>query len=160
MLCKIDNSLVVDARRILTLLCFALRPLKVPELIEGVAIDISSTRLNLKRRLLTFDEIHNICLGLVDNGVDTSNMAGQNKPTQTVRIAHFSVQEYLESQRIRSQKAVIYSLNAVAAHAEIAQICLIYLLGPGLAIKDTDAYPLSPFCRGLLILQLQEREST
>ena len=65
--------------------------------------------------------------------------------TQTVRIAHFSVQEYLESQRTQGQKAAIFSLTAVAAHAEIAQISLIYLLEPGLAIKDPGGYPLAHF---------------
>lgn len=90
------------------MLCFAARPLTVPELIEGVVIDISSTRLNLKRRLQNADDIHDICLGLVDITLNTDDRAGLDVPMQTVRIAHFSVQEYLESQRIQSQKAAIY----------------------------------------------------
>ncbi|KAL8991075.1 MAG: hypothetical protein Q9169_007954, partial [Polycauliona sp. 2 TL-2023] len=40
MLCNIDGYLAEDARRILTLLCFASRPLKVEELIDGVAVEI------------------------------------------------------------------------------------------------------------------------
>ena len=51
----------------------------------------------------------------------------------TVRIAHFSVQEYLESKRISDQKAVRFGLSSMTAHAKIAEVCLIYLLEPGLS---------------------------
>ncbi|MCJ1466371.1 hypothetical protein MMC07_004990 [Pseudocyphellaria aurata] len=68
----------------------------------------------------------------------------------TVRIAHFSVQEYLESERIRHQKAAIFSLSSQTAHAEIAQICIVYLLEPGLSRsildrKFLEEYPLAYF---------------
>lgn len=47
----------------------------------------------------------------------------------TVRIAHFSVQEYLESKRICEQSASKFSVKLPDAHAEIASVCLTYLLG-------------------------------
>ena len=126
MLCNIDNGLIEDAQRILTLLCFTPRPLAVEELIDGLAIEISPPRLNLKRRLRNFDDIQDICLGLVDvgRGADYTTMDFQNRDQtrQFVRIAHFSVQEYLESRRIQEQKAAIFSLPSVTAHMEIAQI--------------------------------------
>jgi hypothetical protein len=50
----------------------------------------------------------------------------------TVQIAHFSVQEYLESGRITDAKAARYALSSALAHAEIARICCLYLLDPGL----------------------------
>lgn len=43
MLCNIDDHLIEDARRILTLLCFAARPLTVPELIDGIAVEIEGS---------------------------------------------------------------------------------------------------------------------
>ncbi len=144
MLCKIDGSLIEDARRILTLLCFAPRPLELPELVDGVAVETHCAKLNPQRRLQNADDIQQICLGLVDislSGDDT---------TKIFRIAHFSVQEYLESERIQAQKAGTFSLTAVTANAEIAQICLIYLLEPGLSVKTLDIclaekYPLALF---------------
>ncbi len=147
MLCNIDKSLVEDCRRILTLLCFSARPLTVPELIDAIAVDISSARLNPKRRLRNADGIHDICVGLVDiiRADDPITSGGKEEQMQTFRIAHFSVQEYLESERIRSQKAATFSLTAVTAHAEIAQICLIYILEPGLAVTNLDEYPLARF---------------
>ncbi len=148
MLCNIDQTCIEDCRRILTLLCFSARPLSVPELIDAIAVDIHSAQLNPKRRLQNADDILDICIGLVDIDLkaDDTNMSyGQEKDTSTVRIAHFSVQEYLESELIRNQKAAIFSLIAVEAHDEIAQICLIYMLEPGLTVTDLDEYPLSKF---------------
>ena len=63
----------------------------------------------------------------------------------TLRIAHFSVQEYLESYRIRQQKAAIYALERVSVHAEIAQLCLIYLQEPELSKGDLDLTKLAKF---------------
>ena len=148
LLCKIDKSLVEDCRRILTLLCFSARPLTVSELIGAIAVDINSARLDPKRRLRNADGIHDICVGLVDIGLTpddkiTSNGKKENK--QIVRIAHFSVQEYLESERIQNQKAAMFSLTAVIAHAQITQICLIYILEPGLDVTKLDEYPLAHF---------------
>ena len=143
MLCKIDPAFIKDARRILTLLCFASRPLTLPELVDGIAVEITEpTGLNKDRRLDNYIDIHDICPGFV-----SLNVAGE---TFIVQIAHFSVQEYLESDRIRQQKAMIFGLNSVRAHAEIAQICLIYLLDSELSSSVLNRnvlkeYPLAKF---------------
>ena len=142
-----DDRLIEDARRILTLLCFAARPLTVSELIDGVAVEINSARLNTKRRLQNADDVHEICAGLVDFDISS-------RLYTTVRIAHFSVQEYLESERIQRQKAAIFSMSGATAHEEIAQICLVYWLEPGLAVTSLDEnvrekYPLAVFAAEL-----------
>ena len=149
-LCSIDDSLTEDARRILTLLCFAARPLTVLELIDGVAVEINPPRLNAKRRLQGVDDVLEICPGLVDFDISTTGIYSGKEATQTVRIAHFSVQEYLESERIQRQSAAKFCLSGTTAHAEIAQICLIYWLEPGLAVTMLDRvllekYPLAYF---------------
>ena len=154
MLCNINYYLIEDARRILTLLCFAQRPLTVPELIEGVAVEIhNSVGLNPKRRLQDSNGIRDICGSFISIGLDTDHTTKnrhEKESIPTVRIAHFSVQEYLESERIRHQKAAMFSLTSATAHAEIAQICLIYLLEPGLSRSKLQAsileeYPLALF---------------
>ncbi len=92
------------------MLCFAARPLTVLELIDGVAVEINSARLDSKRRLRDADDLLEICPGLIDIDLsaNNNNMTGIygrfERPTQIVRIAHFSVQEYLESERIQRQK--------------------------------------------------------
>lgn len=154
MLCNINGYLIEDARRILTLLCFASRPLKVQELIDGVAVEINESRgLNRKRRLQDADDIREICQGLIDIGLDagqTNEIDHEEYLVPTVRIAHFSVQEYLESERIRDQKAAVFSLSSATVHAEIAQICLVYLLEDGLSSSSLDQslveeFPLAQF---------------
>jgi len=154
MLCNIDHGLIEDARRILALLCFAPRPLTVRELIDGIAVEIyHSPGLNRKRRLQDSNDIREICLGFIDIGLGadpTDETYYEKKLTSTVRIAHFSVQEYLESDRIRHQKAMKFSLTSVIEHAEIAQICLIYLLDPALSSSELNEtvlkeYPLAQF---------------
>ena len=154
MLCNIDHGLIEDARRILALLCFAPRPLTVRELIDGIAVEIyHSPGLNRKRRLQDSNDVREICLGFIDIGLGadpTDETYYEKELTSTVRIAHFSVQEYLESDRIRHQKAMKFSLTSVIEHAEIAQICLIYLLDPALSSSEFNEtvlkeYPLARF---------------
>lgn len=154
MLCNIDDHLIEDARRILTLLCFAARPLTVPELIDGIAVEIEgSIGLNPKNRLQDSNDIREICVGFVDIGLD-ANQTGETYHEEdlipTVRIAHFSIQEYLVSERIRFQRATNFRLNSVTAHVEIAQICLVYLLEDGLSSSTVDqtlveTFPLAHF---------------
>ncbi|MCJ1429570.1 hypothetical protein MMC29_007485 [Sticta canariensis] len=155
MLCNINHLLVEDARRILTLLCFAARPLTVKELIEGVAVKIEDPPgLNCKLRLHGFDDLSKICPGFIeiDSGTahPTETYYGEKALTSTVQIAHFSIQEYLESERIRHKNAKIFSLDSFTAHAEIAQICLVYLLEHVFSNSELDRnvlqeYPLARF---------------
>src|SRR5947207_1953621 len=99
MLCNIDESCVEDARRILTLLCFSTRPLTVAELIHGYAVDLNElARLDCEGRLLDTDSLSEICPGLIDIGLKDDNKDNsEEQMIPTVCIAHFSVQEYLES---------------------------------------------------------------
>ena len=162
MLCNISDDLIEDARRVLTLLCFASRPLTVRELIDAVAIEITiCPGLNRKRRLHDADDFRTICSGLIDIGTnaidfidsihgDSVEISDDEASTQTVRIAHFSIQEYLESRRIQNSKAAIFALNKTIAHSEIARICLVYLLEPGLPLSMLESdvlrdYPLAHY---------------
>ena len=153
MLYNINYHLVEDTRRILTLLCFAQRQSTVEELIDGVAVEIhNSTDLNRKRRLQSPNGIRDICGGFISINSDVDYTAwwaevGHEGMTATVRIAHFSAQEYLESERIRHQKAAIFSLVSVRGHADIAQICLTYLLERGLSEQKSmfKDYPLARY---------------
>ena len=151
MLCNIDQALIKDARRILTLLCFASRPLTPRELIDGIAVEIDEPiRLNKDCRLEDYNDIHNICPGFIDINPGLMDTYNEMNLFSTVQIAHFSVQEYLESDRIRHQKAAIFGLTSITAHAEIAQICLVYLLEHDFARSELDEsmleeYPLAHF---------------
>ena len=136
------------------LLCFARRPLTVHELIDGLAVEIDNepTGLNPKRRLQGSNGIRDICEAFIDInlGLRSSNAREHETLTETVRIAHFSVQEYLESERIQQSKAAKFSLYKARGHAEITQICLAYLLEPGLSQPEHNLsifkdYPLAHY---------------
>lgn len=58
--------------------------------------------------------MHSICPGLINVNHDPKKSGGidnESGSSVIVVIAHFSVQEYLESDRIRHQKAANYSLT-------------------------------------------------
>lgn len=151
MLCSIDEDCVEDARRILTLLCFSTRPLKVEELIHAYAVNLDEqSGLDREGRLLDLDSIHEICLGLIEV-VETEfeeyrdNKENQKQVVSVIRIAHFSVQEYLESDRIKQQEAAVFALQSAPAHSQIAHICLLYLLEPELSSDELDIARLEEF---------------
>ena len=167
MLLNIAPASKESARRILTLLCFAKRPLTIPELIDAIAVELGdSPRFNPDRRLETMDEIHKVCPGFievdeplveVDEHLDKVDefeefdehaliIEPRPEPT-TVRIGHFSVQEYLESDRILHRKAAEFSVRKREAHTEIACICLTYLLEPALStsMHQLEEYPLAMY---------------
>lgn len=106
MLLSINEESYEEARRILTLLCFSSRLLRVSEVLHGIAVDLSNQACLDRDRLLEgVDDLREICPRLIDFGLELE--AGIDSATDstrqevTVRIAHFSVQEYLELDRIR-----------------------------------------------------------
>ena len=148
MLCNINQDSIEDARRMLTLLCFASGPLTIPELIDGIAVETTEpTGLNKDRRFQDYNDINEICPGFTSLNVADDD----DYELPTVQIAHFSVQEYLESGRIRHEKAKIFGLTSVIAHEEVTQICLIYLLDHNFLGSELDRssideeYPLAQF---------------
>lgn len=120
-----------EAQRILALLCFSSRPLLVAEVIEALAVDICDKEsYGFDRKLANSDDLLRICPGLIE--IQTIKQYNDDfhdfmVDASFVRIAHFSVQEYLLSSRIGRSRATDFALSAVAAHAEISKTCLIYL---------------------------------
>ncbi|KAJ5631612.1 NACHT nucleoside triphosphatase [Penicillium longicatenatum] len=142
-LCEVDEADAEDLRRILTILCSSIRPLTVRELIEAHAVELGeSPHLDREGRSFEPGDILDICLGLVEF-VATGNEDGELD--LTVRIAHFSVQEYLQSDRIRKRKAQKYAILDESACTEMTQICLAYLLDPTLSTGTLDEMKLQEF---------------
>ena len=140
MLLNIAPNCVEYSKRMLTLLCSAKRPLTVPELVDGIAVELGdSPKFNPSRRLETVDAIHDVCPGFIE--IDEQPSGG----VATVRIAHFSVQEYLESERILRHEVAKFNVRKRQAHADIACICLTYLLEPVLltSANRKREYPLA-----------------
>lgn len=124
-----------DVRQILTVLCTSRVPLTTDEVIEAHTVDLKSEPQHIDRkRAYSEDDIVDICLGLVEIA-SAKNFKGQN--ISLFRISHFSVQEYLQSDRILQQKASRFAIQNGPANAEMAQICLVYLLNPMLSNDPT-----------------------
>ncbi|KAL3431916.1 hypothetical protein BDV09DRAFT_198273 [Aspergillus tetrazonus] len=132
-LCNIHSDHAEDVRRILTILCLAKRPLTLEELIDAHAVDFEEPpRLDREGRSYDPYDIIDVCCGLIEV-VAILIQGNEKEETLVARIAHFSVQEYLESNRVLHQKAKKFAIQKHRANSEMAQICLVYLLEPGLS---------------------------
>ncbi|KAJ5372564.1 NACHT nucleoside triphosphatase [Penicillium concentricum] len=142
-LCSIDEGYVQEVRLILNLLCVSDQPVTMEQLIDALTIDVSASELQLDRdgRSFTEDDILDICLGLIEVAV----VEGDSRATAIARIAHFSVQEYLESDRISQKGAAKFRIQEETTYTEMAQICLVYLLDPSLSIGNLNEKKLEMF---------------
>ncbi|CAN9256395.1 unnamed protein product [Alternaria alternata] len=100
------------AIRILQWLTFSARPLSVEEVAEVVAIDVARDPAFDGDEVLEDPlEVLDICSSLVT--ITTNEVDKRSGSTQrTVALAHYSVQEYLLSDRIRQGQAKQYSMQA------------------------------------------------
>lgn len=138
MLLEIDANIEEEARQILTLLSFATRPMFAGEVIDFLATDLSQKeplRFNEDHRLQDENDLIDICPGFLYVTMDYHEYL----PSKKIRIAHFSLQEYLVSHRLRDTPSVShFYLNSDLAHSQIAQTCLDYLFSGILSNYDQD----------------------
>jgi hypothetical protein len=108
-------------------LTFSERPLTVEEIAEVVAIDVTRDPAFDSDEILEDPlEALNICSSLV---VVTAREATNSEPVRRIiGLAHYSVQEYLVSDRIRQGEAKQYSISKTECHSTITKGSLMYLL--------------------------------
>jgi ankyrin repeat protein len=128
-LCSIDEEYSQDAFKILQWLAYSARPLRIREVAEVVAINIrKDNRFNPNDRLREPRGILTICSSLVTIAVSTiQSDFGNTTEVEELRLAHFSVKEYLVSDRIQIGPASRYSIKT-CSEATISRTCLTYLL--------------------------------
>ena len=150
MLTGIEKRSRKDALILLRWLAFARSPLSLGELAEARVIDPTGDGgvdvddrggledvLEILSGLITIDGVdddHDKTKGLWSEYSD-SRMRDQNvwhsirrvQKDAKVRLAHFSVKEYLESERIPHSNAKIFYLESAKEHRFLAQSCLTYL---------------------------------
>ncbi|KZP03610.1 hypothetical protein FIBSPDRAFT_844789, partial [Athelia psychrophila] len=106
-------------------LAFSRRAMTVHEIAEVATVDFDSSDLpayNGRLRYTDPSKVVNICYGLVTEVDDTEPRVG------VVKLAHFSVKEYLISETILAGAAAQFHTTEPLSHSTIAQICLAYLL--------------------------------
>ena len=127
-LLSIDEDYSQDAFRILQWLVYSARPLRMEEMAEVIAIDTEQSQFKSENRLPDPRDLLTICSSLVTTiAVAAEGNDGVSNEITELRLAHFSVKEYLISHRIRNGKAFQYNIQA-GGEEEIARSCLQYLL--------------------------------
>jgi hypothetical protein len=124
---NINEEYSQDAFRILQWLVYSARPLRIEEIAEVLAINTDESRFDPENRLPEPRDLLTICSSLVTTVVGTvKDNKGASNETTELRLAHFSVKEYLISDRIRKGAAFQYDIQS-RAEEEIVQTCLTYL---------------------------------
>ena len=117
-LCQIDPLFKGEVLQILQWLTCSLRPLSLDEVAEIVAFDVDcDDKFNSENRLAESEDVLKMCSSLVIN-IETS------RARVMVRLAHYSVKEYLVSDRIRTGSAAFFSIDEEASNARIGATSL------------------------------------
>ena len=123
---EINNANRVHAYRLLQCLAVALRPLRVEELAEVLAFDLTAggmPKLNADWRWEDQEEaVLSACSSLVSVIIDDGS--------RVVQFSHFSVKEFLTSDRLASclEEVSKFYIPSEPSHAILAQACLGVLL--------------------------------
>ncbi|KAF2818594.1 hypothetical protein CC86DRAFT_336723, partial [Ophiobolus disseminans] len=126
-LCAIAAEDAEYAVRVLLWLAFSDRPLTLDKVAEVVAIDVARDSAFDREEVLEDPlEALDICSSLVTITIDNDNER-QQYTGKVAALAHYSVKEYLVSDRIQRGQAARYSMQAAACHSIIARACLGYL---------------------------------
>ena len=125
------------ACRLLQCLVVAIRPLEVKELAEVLAVDFDDAEgiAKLKPNWRWEDEEQALltsCSSLITT-VKTED-------SRVVQFSHFSVKEYLTSERLATSSGNVlrYHIDLEPAHTILAQACLSVLLQPDDGVKDSQ----------------------
>jgi hypothetical protein len=137
-LCNIAEDHSQDAIKILQWLTYSARPLRIEELAEIVAVNVTGEPwFDCDARFPEQREILKVCSSLITieemvvNSFEEEKFYGKRlhgKVINLVRLAHFSVKEYLVSERIRDQAVTKYAIQEIPANVSISATCLAYLL--------------------------------
>ncbi|KAI1676258.1 Ankyrin repeat domain protein [Pyrenophora tritici-repentis] len=127
-LSAINDEYSKYAMRILQWLTFSARPLSVEEIAEVVAIDVARDPAFDRDEVLEDPlEVLSICSSLVT--ITKNEADGRSGPAQKIiALAHYSVQEYLVSDRIKQGSAKQYSMQEAECHDVITRGSLKYLI--------------------------------
>jgi hypothetical protein len=153
-------------RSALCWLAFSVRLLNLQELAEAAVIDPKSGRFNAENRLVSEDLILQLCGSLLSVSVKeyaygadgwlsekivrefgwSYLYSGRTQTFSLVSLSHYSVEEYIASERLRNGVLSSYYASGNLANTFLAECCLLYLLefnGGEIASQvDFSEYPL------------------
>lgn len=139
---EIDEAYRKEAKNALSWLVFAGRPLYLTELAEAIIINPQADPpFDPEERFPDPQNVLEILSSLIT--ISSSRDRSSSDPrfaeqyvaedvqmvsTITVRLAHFSVKEYLTSDRIKNSQAQYFAIADVDSHNTLATSCLSYIL--------------------------------
>ena len=127
----VADDYVEDVHRVLSYLASCFYPAAVQELAETIAIVAQGdTYFDIDNRLCEPRNVLLLCSGLVTTAKSrrTTLIGGPQIPIEEVRLAHFSVKEYLVSDRILSKATSKFHIEARMAHELLATLSIRYLI--------------------------------
>ena len=131
------------ARRLLQCLVVAIRPLSVKELAEVLAVDFDDAEgiPKLKPDWRWEDEEQALltsCSSLITTV--------EKEDSRVVQFSHFSVKEYLTSERLATSNGDVsrFHIDLEPAHTILAQACMGILLRPDDGVEENDIAKTSP----------------
>jgi len=155
------------ALRLLECLVVAIRPLRVEELAEVLAVDFEAAegmpKLNANWRWEDQEQaLLSSCSSLIsivdDAGGDDDDDSDHN--SRTVQFSHFSVKEFLTSPRLATPNLDVsyYHIDLERAHTIMAQVCLGILLQSDDHFEHTGAgnsFPLDRYAAEYWVMHAQ-----
>lgn len=140
-LLNIDEQYRQEAQLALTWLVASRRVLTVEELAEAISIETDSEdSFNPSNRFFEPNSICNVLSGVVSL-VQGNGWLG----IANVRLAHFSVEEYLVSDRLAKSRASQFHVPFRISNFKLATASLIYLQWAKDFVKEDTGHPISRF---------------
>ena len=135
-----------DTIRILQFLAYSERPLRLEEAVDAIVVKPEvSPGFKLEDRMPKPEEIVSSCSSLAIIVPIWDRRSGQE--IRELRLAHFSVKEYLTSNRVR--KDLCHYFRETTARASITTVCLAYLihLDQKLLVREIrKRFPFAQYC--------------
>ena len=126
----ISDTYKSDVRVILQWLTLSKRPMRLEEVAEIVAFDATCTSFDADRRLLNPLEVLTMCSSLVvvnETYYYDSEYSDTKILINELRLAHFTVKDYLLSQGLQQSRNSYYRIEEKSSSLQIAKACLTYL---------------------------------
>jgi ankyrin repeat protein len=136
---NIDSDWQPYAIAALQWVAYSTRPLTLDELYDAIVIDTKSKPwFSFERRLPQPRRICGILSSLVIISVD-GNEYSRSKGKEVIRLAHFSVKEYLESARILHDPGVsVFQFSEEKSCLYLTECCLFYIKSYAMSESKTN----------------------